>query len=90
MSEPDNARPEQDRPTMMRFKRRQPAVRMPADEARRQGTVVTLAFAALGERDAALAFLNGHDDTLGGRPLDIAIASEHGLDLVRARLAQDG
>jgi uncharacterized protein (DUF2384 family) len=63
-------------PRMMRFRRSGSG--LSADAARRQGEVTHLAFLALGGRDAALEFLNLPDSTLGGRPLDIAIASKEG------------
>lgn len=87
MTEPAIDPKDSERPTTMRFKRNSSAVRMPADEARRQGAVAALAFSALGNRDDALAFLNAHDEALGGRPLDIAIASDDGFAQVRDRLA---
>lgn len=52
------------------------------DVAKRQGQITSLAFALLGGRDAALAFLNDGNDALGGRPLDLAMASDKGYRLV--------
>lgn len=52
------------------------------DMAKRQGQITSLAFALLGGRDAALTFLNGGNAALGGRPLDLAMASDHGYHLV--------
>lgn len=48
------------------------------DCARRQGEISHLAFVLLGGRVAALSFLNGVDERLGGRPIDIAIDSADG------------
>jgi hypothetical protein len=48
------------------------------DQARRQGDISQLAFLTMGGRDPAIAFLNGQDAALGGRPLDIATASAEG------------
>ena len=67
-----------------RFKPRPPP--MAADVAARQGRAASLAFATFGERDAVMAFLNTHDETLGGRPIDLAIASPEGLAAVEAAL----
>lgn len=67
-----------------RFKAR--PVPLASDVAARQGRAASLAFAAFGERDAVMAFLNTHDDTLGGRPIDLAIASPEGLAAVEAAL----
>lgn len=55
--------------------------RLTPDQAERQGRVSQAAFLALGQAEA-IAFLNGHDDVLGGRPLDLAIDSPEGLAAV--------
>jgi hypothetical protein len=47
------------------------------EAAARQGEVTTLAFKVLG-RDQAIAFLNGHNDELAGRPIDIVVESTEG------------
>lgn len=52
----------------------------------RQSRVALLAFQRLPDRAAALAFLNNLDDTLGGRPIDIASASEAGAVRVETML----
>lgn len=52
--------------------------RLSPEEAARQGRISQAAIAHLGAQ-AAIAFLNGHDDALGGRPIDLAIASVEGL-----------
>lgn len=63
------------------------------DEARRQGDISQLAFLSMGGRDPAIAFLNGDDAELGGRPLALATASVEGFarvaDAIRARAAND-
>lgn len=68
------------------FRKRIPAVRLSADQADRQGRVSRLALDTLGPADA-IAFLNAHDDGLGGRPLDLAIASTDGFAAVERALA---
>lgn len=75
------------RPGAMKFRRKYTTVRLTPDQATRQGQVATGAFRHFGERDAAMAFLNAHDEALGGRPLDLAIASAEGLALVEAAMA---
>lgn len=78
-------------PRTMRFRRSGSGLSV--DAARRQGEVTHLAFLALGGRDAAVEFLNLPDSTLGGRPLDIAIASAEGAAKVTQairRLAGEG
>jgi len=46
------------------------------DESVRQGRAVRSAQAALGSVEEVRAFLNSHDETLSGRPIDLAVASE--------------
>lgn len=70
-----------------RFRPKTPDIRLPTEEAARQSAVVKAAFAALPAAGAATAYLNAPDDALGGRPLDIAIASDAGLKRVIAALA---
>ncbi|AMG74883.1 MULTISPECIES: hypothetical protein [Sphingopyxis] len=48
------------------------------DHARRQGDISQLAYLVMGGRDPAIAFLNGENVVLGGRPLAIATASPEG------------
>ena len=72
----------------MRF-RRTNGERLPAEDARRQGHITTLAFLVLG-REAAIAFLNAENATLGARPLDLAIASNEGCARVEAELGRLG
>ncbi|WP_139810157.1 hypothetical protein [Sphingomonas azotifigens] len=51
------------------------------DSLERQSRVALLAWNLLGG-DAAIAFLNSHDEALGGRPLDLAVASPVGCEAV--------
>ena len=56
-----------------------PQISKPAlDHARRQGDISQLAYLVMGGRDPAIAFLNGENVVLGGRPLAIATASPEG------------
>lgn len=71
---------------MMHF-RRSKAPRLDPDKARRQGDITRLAFLVLG-REGAMDFLNHDNAGLGGRPLDLAIASPEGRDLVEAALGR--
>jgi hypothetical protein len=68
------------------FRKRFTTVRLDPGSAERQGKAATLAFVALG-RDAATEFLNGFDDKLGGRPIDLAVASAEGLAAVEQAIA---
>jgi uncharacterized protein (DUF2384 family) len=71
----------------MQFRKRATAPRLAPDQAARQGRVSRLAFEALRRPDAVIAFLNTHDDALGGRPIDLAVASEDGLLRVESAIA---
>jgi uncharacterized protein (DUF2384 family) len=71
----------------MAFRKRVSAPRLAPDQAARQGRVSRLAFETLRRPDAVIAFLNTHDDALGGRPIDLAVASEDGLLSVERALA---
>ena len=70
----------------MRF-RKSNAERLAPANARRQGDITRLAFVLLG-REAAIEFLNSESAELGGRPLDLAIASESGCAVVEAELGR--
>jgi hypothetical protein len=56
------------------------------DVQARQSRIALLAFQCLPDRETALLFLNSDDETLGGRPIDIASASEAGAERVAAAL----
>lgn len=76
----------EDRPQSKPFRRQFTSARLDPQSAERQGRAARIAFEALG-RDEATLFLNGHDATLGGRPLDLAVASAEGLAAVEAAIA---
>lgn len=69
------------------FAKRFNAPRLSPEQAVRQGRASQSALAALGQFDAVIGFLNTHDETLGGRPLDVAMASDAGLSAVESLLA---
>jgi uncharacterized protein (DUF2384 family) len=70
---------------MNRFYKRPAAPRLAPDQLERQGRISRLAFEVLRQPAAAITFLNTHDTVLGGRPIDLAIASPEGLlDVERA------
>lgn len=85
--EPDTPEAEGDKkPEYKRFRRRFDTVRLSPEAAARQGKAATAAWMALG-KEASIAFLNTHDDSLGGRPIDLAVESDEGLKAVEAVLA---
>ena len=61
--------------------------RMDPAHARRQGDITRLAFLVLG-REAAIAFLNTAHAGLGGRPLELATASDEGRNSVEAEIGR--
>lgn len=81
-------------PRAPRFRRAQVGPKLTQDQSRRQSAVATLAWQMLDGRDEIAAFLNQHDAALGGRPLDLAVASDEGFARVetamRARAAEQG
>ena len=77
---------ETDKPRTRQFRRRSDKPRLSPEASVRQGRVATLVWERLRESEAARAFLNMHDDGLGGRPIDLAIAGDDGVRAVIARL----
>jgi hypothetical protein len=57
-----------------------------SEQTRRRGLAVRAASVNHPTSAEAVAFLNAHHDRLGGRPIDIATASEAGLAAVEAAL----
>lgn len=76
------------KPVTKRFRRRFDTVRLTPEAAERQGRAARLAWESFGSREAAIAFLNTHDEALGGRPIDLAVASVAGLASVERRLRE--
>ena len=69
----------------LRFRKRNTSQPLSRDESKRQGEAVKAAIFALGSPNAP-AFLNLYHAGLRGRPLDLAIASDSGLEAVAAAL----
>jgi len=67
------------------WRRRANSVRIPHDEAVRQGDITRLAFQVLG-KDEAITFLNTESPRLRGRPLALATESMAGQASVVAEL----
>jgi hypothetical protein len=72
-----------------RFKKAWRGPVLSRDQGLRQGQAVKSALAMLGQSEAR-AFLNAHHAGLGGRPLDLAVASEAGLSAVETALCVEG
>jgi len=74
------AKPDPAKGGIMKFRRSSTyAPRLSKESARRQGEITQLAFRLLGGRDGAMQFLNNAHAPLGGRPIDVAIASGEGF-----------
>lgn len=76
------------RPARKPFRKSFNAPRLTREEADRQGRLSRVAWDAWGDRDRVVAFLNGHDEALGGRPIDLAIGSDEGLVAVERAIAE--
>ena len=73
---------------MNKFRRKYDAVRLSPAEAERQGRAARLAWETFSQPGAAVAFLNTFDSQLGGRPIDLAVASAGGLLAVEQAIAE--
>ncbi len=78
----------EERPRTQQFRKRFSGPRLSAEAAERQGRVTQLAWKLLGGREGAMAFLNAHDEALGGRPLDLAVASEEACSAVERAITR--
>lgn len=67
------------------MKRASISFRLSPERAHRQFETTRLAILCLGP-ELAIDFMNGNHDTLGGRPIDLVLASEKGRTLVEAEL----
>jgi hypothetical protein len=70
--------------------RRSASSRSTPEQLRRQDSVVRLAWRSLGASDPVIAFLNTHNEHLGGQPLYLALDSDAGLLRVERLLADIG
>lgn len=77
---------ETDKPRTRQFRRHNHGPLLPPAAVARQGRVATLVWERLRDSVAAAEFLNAHDQALGGRPIDLAIADDDGFRAVVARL----
>lgn len=69
------------------FRKRFDGPRLTPEEAERQGRVTRLAFETLRDSGRVMTFLNSEDAILGGRPIDLAVASAEGLASVERAIA---
>ena len=69
------------------FRKRFDGPRLTPEEAERQGRVTRVAFETLRDSGRVVTFLNSEDAILGGRPIDLAVASAEGLASVERAIA---
>ena len=87
MSEPDVQKTDLSKPARRLFRKSHTKKLMPADAVARQGQIARIAWERMREPGEAIAWLNAHDDGLGGRPIDLATASVEGFAAVEAAIA---
>jgi hypothetical protein len=92
MSGDKPAEPHADRaiPWTKRFRRKPPATLPTPAQLRRQDAVLRCAWRSLGESGPVIAFLNSHNERLGGQPLYLALESDEGLLRVEGLLGEIG
>lgn len=73
-----------------RFRRYGPPSSLTPEQCRRQTVVLRAACDRLFPRGSAIAFLNAHNEKLGGKPLQLALESDDGLLRVEQHLAKMG
>jgi len=87
LSDPDVQKTDLTKPVRRPFRKSHPKNLMPADAVARQGQIARIAWEKMREPGEAIAWLNAHDDALGGRPIDLATASIEGFAAVEAAIA---
>ena len=70
------------------FRKYAPAIKHSPDQLRRQNDVLRCAWQKLTEPGSVIAFLNTHNEGLGGQPLQIAMHSDDGLLRVEQLLGE--
>lgn len=76
------------RPRIMAFRGRSTTSPPTPEQSKRQTDVVRSVWRHFGEPGPVIAFLNTRHDALDGRPLNLAIESDAGLERVRTLLEQ--
>jgi hypothetical protein len=77
-------------PWTKRFRRKTPSTLPTPDQLRRQDAVLQCAWRSLGKSGSVIAFLNTHNESLGARPLYLALESDEGLQRVQGLLGEMG
>lgn len=79
----------QEKPHTRRFRPTGGSARPEPALVARQATAAALAYRVFGSAEGARHFLNGVDESLGGRPIDVAGRSVEGLRQVSDALRRD-
>jgi len=93
MSPTKPAEHQADRPAASRtkqFRRKTPSTLPTPEQFRRQDAVLRCAWQNLCESGSVIAFLNSHNERLGGQPLHLALQSDEGLLRVEDLLDEIG
>ena len=75
-------------PPTRHYRKFTPPSKLTAEQCRRQTDVLRVACEHLASTGAAIAFLNGYNQALGGNPLQLALQSDDGLQRVELHLAR--
>ena|SRR5690349_6231097 len=70
------------------FRKSAPSTRPTPEQLRRQDSVLQCAWRSLGTSGPVIAFLNTHNEQLGGQPLHLALDSDEGLRRVEGLLGE--
>ena len=68
------------------FRKFNAPVRYSPEQAKRLDEVLRRVWSILPSKDAAVAFLNTRSETIGGKPLSLALESDAGLESVKKLL----
>jgi hypothetical protein len=93
MIKPGPSDPHVDRPAIrstQKFRRNLPSARPTPEQLRRQDSLLRCAWDCLGQSGSVIAFLNSHNEELGGQPLHLALHSDEGLLRVERLLGEMG
>lgn len=75
-------------PWTKKFRRSVTPIRPTPEQLRRQDSILQCAWRSLGTSTPVIAFLNTHNEQLGGQPLHVALESDEGLVRVQGLLAE--
>jgi uncharacterized protein (DUF2384 family) len=82
----DTSAETQQKPRTRTFRKFEAPVRYSPEQAKRLDELLRRAWSSLPSKDAAIAFLNTQSDSLGGKPMNIALQSDAGLESVKELL----